>query len=305
MTNLLREPDLPSNYELFLYSDIHVGSKAFHEVAFKEMLRDLKRKKNAYAICLGDLIEGQTTAHHHYDHTTIADGGEFDFDTPGGQFDAFEALVEPVASKHLGMLLGNHDWRHEMTDKFVQKMCARLDITYLGPRAHAMLDGVNLFLSHKGKRYTNSQGSPAQQMAAMQESCRRFFSRTGGKDFWQSAHGMFHGDTHQLLLAPPQTPHAQLMTTKHGRHAQRSVDPSMFITKTPEGFIYVPPEARWCGATGTFRRGGDIIDVSKSKGHDRDVWFDYAEKEPYKPSDVGYIRLRIKDGRIVDGATVS
>jgi hypothetical protein len=299
LVNLLRRDDLPDKYDLYAYSDVHVGAKSCHLRAFKKMLDEVKRKKKAYALFLGDAVEGQTTDHPHYDHTNIDWMEGYDLHTPDGQFELFQDLLEPVAGKHLGLIKGNHDWRFDKTRPFIKHIARDLDIPYLGPRAHLMLNGLNVYASHKGKRLPKGAKDPGQRRANREAALKRYL-----EPFWGSAHLMMFGDTHELLVRRPLPPHPELLSDEKGRHTMRSVpwhQKGTTVKGARRGGVYgyVDPEARWYAVTGTFRRSGLVQDVSEDGGWD--TWDDYAERFAYSPMPCGYVKFRVEGGEVVDG----
>lgn len=291
----LQRNDLPDDYWLNLYGDTHIGARACAWDELKEFLDDLG--PNNLAIHMGDIVEGQTTDHPHYDRESV------DIHTPGGQFEAFIELVEETeaADHHLGILQGNHDWRYDKVHNFTrQRVCQRLEIDYLGTMAHVILRSgegakpLNAWLAHKTNDVYSMAKDPEQRQANKKAMLRRRF-----EDMWSSAHLCAAGHVHRVMVVEPMR-REQVYAGEEAEFETIRAEDRHY--ETAEGSLVIPRWAKWMGISGTFRHGGYLEDVGDDYG--ANVWNDYSHQQAHEPEPAGYIRFKVEDGTIVDGEEV-
>lgn len=302
MTTSINYEDKPSNYTLDLISDIHTGSKLCHYDALKGWRDDVLRRSNHYVGILGDVIEGTTTKHIHYDHTAMGgpdwytQDGEHDLHTLTGQMDAFREFIRPLRFRTLGVVKGNHDWRYDHVGPIMRDMCKQLNVPYLGPRSHVRIGGVQHFWMHKGKMLPKGAKDPRQRQANRHAALQRNL-----EGFLGSAHFMAHGHTHELEVASPIEDPVHFLAQDDGTHRWRTV-PWQQQGVNVDGFPYIRPEARWYAVTGTWRRSGVIQDINESRGYD--TWDDYSDREPYTPTACGFVRVKVMNDIIKEAYPV-
>lgn len=95
--------------KVWIVSDVHVGSKVHREDLFDEMIEQISKEKNAYAVLAGDMIEN-------INKLSVGDPMDQNL-TINEQVRTVVKKLSPISHKILAFLDGNHE---ERTERFVQ-----------------------------------------------------------------------------------------------------------------------------------------------------------------------------------------
>ncbi len=93
--------EVNSDFDLYLWSDIHVGAMEFNIELFKNSINHLKKNKMGRVILAGDLIEGIPRGYK------ISERGQYS--TPDFQIEEFQRLIKPVQDRVDIIYKGNHN----------------------------------------------------------------------------------------------------------------------------------------------------------------------------------------------------
>lgn len=101
--------------EIYTFADWHIGDSNCDMKAIQEEITKVKNKENAYVICNGDLMNNATKS-------SVSDSYAEEI-TPMEQIQRLTELLDPIKSKILMMLQGNHEARTYRTEG--------VDLTYI------------------------------------------------------------------------------------------------------------------------------------------------------------------------------
>jgi len=124
-----------STFSLFCLGDIHAGTIHCVESHIKRKVDEIKNKKNAYWIGMGDYAEWITPKDKRFDPNlkSIAEWVEPD-NIAHCQTEWLTKLFEPIKKKCVGLLYGNHEnsiriYNH---DNVIKNLCENLGVDNLG-----------------------------------------------------------------------------------------------------------------------------------------------------------------------------
>lgn len=267
------------NYEgtkdaiIYNTSDWHVGSKAFHDEAARNLMQ-LVIDEDAWLTFGGDQIEGKPTRSNHFDPKSLVRGLE----TIEDQARYFADIVQPVANHILCVGIGNHELYLLPDIDIVAMMCEMIGRPEVAGHYQNWIKWGAVTLHQWHGRPTMPRGTkdPIQREANQKAWLKNKMEGLAG-----SADAHYMGHTHHCLIVEPQ-PIATLLNS--GENVRRQ-------TFTPEKTKvgdrdWMPPEGRWYVNTGTLRRGG---------GFDH---MDYSEVAGYGVPEITCTRTEIKNGKI-------
>jgi hypothetical protein len=121
---------VPSNFNIFFFGDLHIGTKLFYAKGVSQFLEDLNGEhdgcKNNVAIGMGDYIE----AIDHTDRRFDVDSIDLNKIRPQQQIEHFIRLFEPVKDKIACLLIGNHEWTLLKYYDYAQSAAHKLSVPY-------------------------------------------------------------------------------------------------------------------------------------------------------------------------------
>jgi hypothetical protein len=254
-------------------SDWHVGSKAFHEDAARELMQ-MVVDDDAWLTFGGDQIEGKPTRSNHFDPKSLVRGLE----TIEDQARYFADLVEPVANHILCVGVGNHELYLLPDLDITAVICEMIGRPDIAGHYQNWVKYGDVTMHHWHGRPTMPRGAkdPIQREANQKAWLKNKMEGLAGS---ADVHYMSH--THHCLIVEPQKMSTLL---NDGVNVRRK-------TFTPEKTKigdrdWMPKEARWYVNTGTLRRGG---------GFDH---MDYSEVAGYTTPEIACTRTEIKDGKV-------
>jgi hypothetical protein len=276
---ILLSKELPLNHNLYLISDVHEGSILKDTKGYKEAIQTIVDDPIGYAAHLGDLCEAITIDDKRYS----AEAVDRRSDVPLLQYKyAMEDLVPLAeANKLLVILAGNHDLTLAKYGNFVRDMvCSSLKVDY-GTFT------CKLTITHKGKKQykaflTHGFGSISSKAddeirvkaSKLLSLKRKLYKKSGDCELSAMGH------SHQLLsLEPIPT----LYLTDNGKKIKQHYTTAVY------GGIdgYIPDQCRFYCNTGSFYK----LYADGVSG--------YAERFGYDPNELGYIKVEVRDGKIV------
>lgn len=122
--------------------DIHFGHPGHDLEMFQESIDLVKNSPNYLTIGMGDFVENNTVtgrgAKTFDEEMPLAKKGKALL--PSQEIREFRELWKPIASKTIGMLIGNHEDRTINHDYFKLLFTEPLGVPYLGDRAYIILN---------------------------------------------------------------------------------------------------------------------------------------------------------------------
>jgi hypothetical protein len=96
---------VPNDFNLWCIGDFHIGTVAFAEKPFLNMIKDIKSDSKAKVVGLGDYVEGRSVDHPYFEFNNL------DVNSPIAykQAEVVVKYLDPIRKKILILLEGNHD----------------------------------------------------------------------------------------------------------------------------------------------------------------------------------------------------
>ncbi|MFA7218372.1 MAG: hypothetical protein WC057_07240, partial [Dehalococcoidales bacterium] len=123
----------PDKFYLYCIGDIHIGSLHCAEHDLQRKITEIKDKKNAYWIGMGDYFDAILKDDKRFDIGGLADWVKKD-NILEGQRKRLKELLSPIADKCICMLTGNHEESIHLhkQDDITQNLCDDLKVKYGG-----------------------------------------------------------------------------------------------------------------------------------------------------------------------------
>lgn len=272
--------EVPKNFNIFFFGDIHIGTLLAHCEGFK---RALKKTKSNYKGCscnhivgMGDYIEAIDSSDKRFDTQTI-DVGKI---RPELQAEYFKSLIQPYSRKFDTLLFGNHEDKLLRFFDYTAWICRDLAIpygTYTSVITYRLKSGEKLFkvfAAHGRGTISSSADDPERIEANLNLSLKRKLKNKAA-----DCAVMAIGHTHKLLIAKPKN---TLYITSDGDKMKENYKVG------DQSANYIHPDHRYYLNTGTFRR-------TYMRGVS-----DYAEKAMYDPVVLGFPVITVRNGLITD-----
>ena len=270
--NIIKFP-VEKNFNLYLFGDVHAGSSLFYRKGFLKFVNTVKKDKIGYAIDMGDAIEAIMTDDKRYTDDTAREP------IPLKQAKDYIDMIHPIRSKIIVRLLGNHEHKLHRFGNLSEHICHQLDIPYGTYTAKVIFTdkktGATMFkafVTHGFRSITNQAHDPLQREANMKARLKRLLMEKSGDCILQAM-----GHTHKLIVARPTT---KLWLSDNGSEIKQRYTHS-------EG-EYIHPDHRYVVNTGSFLK----LYANGVSG--------YAELFGYDPVELGYIKVEVRRGDILD-----
>lgn len=267
---------LPADCDIYLASDLHIGSLGTHYDGINQLIGSVASGENNYLVLLGDLAEAICCDDRRFD----PDLNDASMTTPMRQYMQVIELLKPVAEKILYINDGNHDNKHSNTIGFIRDVvCRELNIPYgtysskLTVTDRKGIPQFKLFTTHGYGSVGSAADDPIRRKANMRLTLKR---RLQNKAADVSLMAMGH--SHKLLISPPT--HA-LYLYDDGERVKQS-----YLKPVHEIDSYIHPDHRWFVNTGSFLKN-QVLGASG-----------YAERFGYDPTELGYCVAEIRDSQI-------
>jgi UDP-2,3-diacylglucosamine pyrophosphatase LpxH len=265
---------LPSNHDIVLSGDDHIGSHMSHDDGINQLI-DRVRAENTYLVKMGDVIEAIMLDDKRYDRTARND-------IPLRQAQEAIERYTPVKKKLVAWLQGNHELKLWKFGNLSQFMAEELEVPYGTYTAIIEVSDeyglmYRLFVSH-GFGTLSSRAKDAEQQRANMMAALKMKLKAKRAD----CIAMAMGHTHKLMVVNPTG--ELYLNTEDGRTKQH------YIEAGEPTASYIPPEQRWYVNTGSFMRlYNDDLDVSG-----------YGEIKGYDPTEMGFAVFKVRDRKPVD-----
>ena len=269
---------LPADCNIYLASDLHVGSLNTHYHGIQGLVDAVAKDKKGFLILLGDLGEAICVDDKRFDPET----NDPALTVPVRQYERVVDLLKPIAKKILYINDGNHDYKLARVINFVRDVvCKQLDVPY-GTYSSKLTvcDGkgnpqFKLFTTHGYGNVNSAADDPIRRDANQRLSLKRKLQNKAA-----DVSLMAMGHTHKLLVTPPT--HALYLCDDGTKINQR------YLTPVHETGEYIHPDHRWFVNTGSFLKNFCLGASS------------YSERFGYDPVPLGYVKAEITDYKIRD-----
>lgn len=275
---------VPDDFVLYDMSDLHIGSPLCSLGALQEVIAEVAANPKARLICKGDAIECILPNDKRYSHAGVMD----DYKTPQAQAEKVIELFTPIKKKILAWGIGNHCLKIINTADLGRYMAIELGVPYGAYNFkiiyYSKKDNTYMFRTYHTHGWGSSQSNAKddiQRDANMRASLKHKLAKSGHADCIY----MSRGHDHQLMVVEP-TIQNRLYLTDDGEQIHQQ-----YRQHTDQTAAFIPPDARWYATTGSFRK---MYSPSGSYATD------YAEMAGYAPSEIGFVKVIVKDRQIVE-----
>lgn len=237
----------------------------------KQWVEELRTTPNAYGILMGDSLDAART--HYRSHIR----SYRDDENSQEALDAYMTeevgklakVLEPVASRILGLVRGNHYWEYLDGTDSEQDLCRRLKIRYLG-----VMGLIQLKCTTKG---LNPKHGSIQNLTI-------FAHHTGGSAGGRTTGGDVNGLTRQEHAWD-----ADIYLLGHTHRRIAFKEPVMQLSQ--KGM-----EPKVVERTKVFVRTGAFLKGFKNEAApvNRKYSPSYAEDRAYRPTDLGWVKIHVK-----------
>lgn len=267
---------MPADCDIYLASDLHVGSLGTHYDGITDLVAEVARKKNRFLIVLGDLCEAICVDDKRFD----PDMADLSLTTPMQQYLKVIEILRPVADRILYINDGNHDYKHARTINFVRDMvCRELQVPYgtyaakFTVRDNKGQEHCKIYTTHGFGSIGSTADSPIRQKANMRLSLQRKMKNKAA-----DCTLMAMGHSHRLLVSPPT--HSLYLYDDGEKVKQDYLKPVHGISQ------FIHPEHRWFVNTGSFLKN-QVLGASG-----------YAERFGYDPVEIGYAVCELRGHQV-------
>lgn len=271
---------MPPDYTMLHISDIHLGALNHSSDALNSMIHAVKSERDCYVMEGGDTIEA----------ILPHDVKRFSLETlsipqPLEQVKAAIKTLKPIADRIVSKGYGNHEHKLISFGNIGKLIAEGLNVSYGGVcyKFVALRKGkpVHKFFIHHGYgSLPKGAKDPIQRKANIQAAIRRKLENTGHADCIY----MGFGHTHYLDVVQP-TATDNLYLTDNGKGIKQH-----YRVMTKQDSDFIPPDSRWYGNSGSFRRTLTTPGLEVT---------DYAEIGMFAPSELGWIKIRVEDCKVV------
>jgi len=274
--------NLPRDHKLFLTGDFHEGTILQHTKGINEMQHMVMSSKNNFVVLTGDLAEAIIIDDKRY----YKDTEDPNASVPLLQYKSIKQKLQPIRSRILVALDGNHDFKLSKYGNFVRDIFCKNDkgdedICY-GTYScilsvHDKKDKLMYqhFITHGNGSINSAADSPIRRESNMQLTLKRKLWRKIGNCFLMA---MAH--SHKLIVAEP---------TKDFYLLNEGGKIKEHYTKEIQVADYIDPDMRYYINTGSFLRVYADEPVSG-----------YVERMMLDPVQLGFPIVNVEDG-IVTG----
>jgi hypothetical protein len=266
---------LPKDFNLYFPSDWHEGTEAFYENGAKKEIDIIKKDKIGFWVFGGDACESITTddkrynpAEHQGKYAKIME-----------QVEHVAYLMRDAKDKCLAIMQGNHEFKLSTrnivdVDKSIAKSLGQ-HVRAPGFTMIAKLPGFKLFFTHGGRNTNHTAGDRQQR-----ENNEAIWVKKYLRDLQGDCLVMGTGHGHKQRIRKPL--YELNIIEKDGEEKQTY--PTMM--KSEDGVIH--EDMRWYFMTGALRK-------LRCEGITT-----YSEMAGFRPSELGMIKLIVKDNMPVD-----
>jgi UDP-2,3-diacylglucosamine pyrophosphatase LpxH len=261
---------IPKNTNLYQLGDLHIGTKFHYEKGLERTIQSIKRDPKAVVVLMGDLCEAIAVDDPRYDSDSNTQP------VPFQQADDVISILYPIRDKIIAILDGNHELKIRKFVNLSAYISKKLGTFYGTWTLKLNLQGMFKCLFAHGDMRRGSLRStspdPIQKLANEKAMLKRWLAPKAGDCLYM---GFAH--YHKLLVVEPMH---QLYLTDDGKDIHQN-----YTSISDQKYIH--KDLRWFGCSGAFFKQYEV-------GYNS-----YSEIAGYEPVELGYLCLRIRDGKLV------
>jgi UDP-2,3-diacylglucosamine pyrophosphatase LpxH len=221
---------LPSDYELVVSSDLHLGAGTVSEEPIEQMVEYVRSTKNCYMTNIGDNIEAITPKDKRFTFSKSP------YKTAQEQADAVIRLFTPIKDKTLAIGIGNHEYSLFETLNVAEYIAKALDVpngmyNYILQVHHRKSSRLmhKMYLTHGNGIISSNAKDEIQAEGNMKAALKNKLNKSGFADVI----AMFMGHIHRFIIVEPTMNNKLYLTTEddkmkqHYRHLEKQ---NSFIT---------------------------------------------------------------------------
>jgi UDP-2,3-diacylglucosamine pyrophosphatase LpxH len=263
------------------WGDLHIGNAAVCTDAIKKFIQHIQKKDNRYFSLVGDLIEGKTVDNPHFDIDIHVGKNEYTSTLIHKQCDNVIELFEPIADRCLFVSPGNHERNRSVKNVFKPEAYIAKGLgCECGTYANiAQFENLNIYEWHGGG-FSNPMAGDYKQI----ETNRQIFPKRKMRFLAGDCEVMIMHHIHRVVLHEPAV--YPIIIFKDGE--RKMVYRRGGRVQHKDGSYEIEENDRWYCVSGSALRAY-VEGVST-----------YAEEKGYPPTELGYIKVIIKDGSVED-----
>ena len=274
---------MPSNFELILAGDFHIGNADISEHKIQRLKAKLRAKKNIFMALGGDQLEAIDVTDKRFnldEHTGGGMSSRIDM-----QRDAFIEYFIEVSDKVLWMLDGNHEVKWWNQFRPTKDIADAFKTTYAnGVMLKAIFPGFRLLDWH-GNGFINSKaGDSAQRASNDRISLKRKLRDLPGADCEVVSCHHFH----KIIISPPNRIMEMISDKDKGQLVSHYTKPQRIWIDEKRELYRVPEDDKWFVCSGSFLR---------TYVEDR---MSYAERFGFKAAELGILSVIVQNDKIKD-----
>ena len=263
---------VPKNGTIALLGDIHEGLVSRSDSIYDAI--DRCKEKKSRVLLMGDLIEARQVHHPFYS----LENSEGKYATVMAQADGLVEMLKPIKKNIIGVMDGNHEMNQGVAEVLpVSKYIADklgLDVPSGCYTIKAKIGEDNLYATHGYGQVNSKAGDADQRYNNDVRALRRKLRGLAG-----DCMVMAMGHIHKLRVGHPVRELAIM-----------GIDKQKAVYTNPEMYrdTVIPETQRWYCSTGSFIRG--YMEGITT----------YVERGMYYPTELGYIEIQMKNGRVAE-----
>jgi len=286
---ILLERKVPSNFNLFLFSDEHIGNRSFSWDGWNKLVDMMLSPYDGLPARVNFGVDGGDFAESIYlddprfepEFHVLPDGKEVKIPSAFKQVEEGVQMRLPIADRLVTVLEGNHPMKLWRIGNMTQELCKRLNVKY-GTWSCKITwkdkHGKPLFKSYHthGKKLIKSGAKdPKQRINNMRLSLKEHLRYKFADTML-----MCKSHTHLLLVCKPES---ELYLTDDGAKIKQN------YTSVNQTDKFIHSDQRFYVNTGSFLRLYGVMGASS-----------YAEIAEYDPIQIGFAIAKIRDRKLID-----
>jgi hypothetical protein len=284
MRHLDFRDELPGDFDLFKWGDIHIGNIATSIGAIQKVCRKVKAVKNGYLSLMGDLSECIKVGDKRFS-LAVHVGRKALLDA---QVEELTDLFNPIGSKILYIGDGNHELK--LANEFlINKWLAKnLDTIYAGTDispcylVKVLFPGFRLLDWHGYGSINSKSGDPLRRETNNLISLKRKLRELPGAD----CEALVSHHYHRLMIHKPQDSLELVSNPKTRELVQTYTEPRKIWIDKKNDLYRIPEEDKYYICCGSALRGY-VEDACT-----------YVEQRGYIATELGCIKISVRDDKI-------
>jgi hypothetical protein len=264
--------EIKKDCNIYQVGDLHIGTIFHHSRGLQKTLDTIEKDKTAKVILMGDLCESLSVDDPYYDSDTNTEP------VPFKQAKEIIRILQPIKKKIIAVLKGNHELRVirylNMSEYIASELGTQYGtwtskVNFVDNKGNEIFKGLFCHGDQRRATIRSNSPDPIKREANEKAMLKDILYPKAGDCLYMGC-----GHYHRLIVVPPSQ---ELYLTDDGKEIHQH------YTEHP-GKGRIHPNLRWYGLSGAFYKQYIL-------GHDS-----YSEIAGYKPTELGYLLLRVENG---------